>query len=283
MNENHPLQQMDAVIEERGVVVIENVTRMPVYGEPYVSPHMIVCLNIRGYVQAEYDMQKVEFHPHDAAMVMPNHVLTAIRSSDDYLATLLVVSSDFLKWLKEQVTHITYFEFYDISSCHFTDSQFDSVMAYFKMLDAISKIDHPARKEMLASQMSVGTRMCDLFLTENRKSSPLHFSEKQKLLTRFYDAIVEHYQESREVKFYANLLCLTPKHFGTVIRQMTGVGAGEWIARYVVIQAKMLLRHSTDLSIQQIGNCLGFHDSSSFNRYFKANAGMTPKEYREQF
>ncbi len=280
-NNYHPLEQMTDEIREKGLVVIDNVTRMPVYGEPYLSPYLIVCLNHQGNVRAEYNMQKVTFYPHDIAMILPEHTLTALDSSDDYKATLLVISNEFLEWLRKQVTTFTYFQYHNISSAHLTDNQFESMHSYFRMLDAISRITHPARMEMLAAQIAVGTRMCDLYIMENEKRAARRLSDKQLLLTRFYDAIVEHFRESREVQFYAKLLCLSPKYFGTIIRQETGQLASDWIARYVVIQAKTLLRQRPDLSIQQIANMLGFDQSAAFTRYFKTETGMTPREYRD--
>ena len=105
----------------------------------------------------------------------------------------------------------------------------------------------------------------------------------QQLLYRFQNAIVKHFRESREVQFYANLLCLSPKYFGSVIKQQTGITANEWISRYVIIQAKSWLRYRHDFSIQQICYELGFQDSAAFARYFKTNTGLSPKEYREQW
>ncbi len=279
---NHPLSTMAEKILEQGVVVIENVTRMPVYGEPYLSPHLIICLNQQGHVKVEYDMQVVEFSPHDIAMVMPGHTLKALESTEDYQATLLVISADFLKWLRQNVTTVTYFRFHNRASAHLTDKQFESALAYFKILDAISQLNHPARNEMLCSQIAVGSRMCDLFIHENMKEQPNQMSDKQALLTRFYDAIVEHYKENRSVKFYADQLCLSPKYFGALILQHTGVHAGEWIARYVVIQAKLLLRQRSDLNVQQIAHKLGFEHLAAFTRYFKSVTGISPKEFRER-
>ena len=53
--EIHPIIQNAALIEEQGMVVLENVTRMPAYGEPIVLPYFIVSLNHRGWVRVEYD------------------------------------------------------------------------------------------------------------------------------------------------------------------------------------------------------------------------------------
>ena len=43
-----------------------------------------------------------------------------------------------------------------------------------------------------------------------------------------------------------------------------------------------MLRHHPELTIQQISNQLGFSEQTSFSRYFKAHAGMSPKQYREE-
>ncbi|MBP3755926.1 MAG: hypothetical protein J6I61_01425 [Prevotella sp.] len=55
----------------------------------------------------------------------------------------------------------------------------------------------------------------------------------------FCDLVVKHYRESREVKYYASLLNLTPKHLSKVIRTVTGgLSPVEWIEQYVTAQAK---------------------------------------------
>jgi len=283
VTKKHLMELLSEDIESKGVKVIYNVNSLPIYGEPYTSSHLIVCLNHSGSVILEYDLQTVEFKRHDIAMVQPDHTLTAISSSADYKATLLIISSEFLKELISRVAHMTFFKLHNISKSHLTDQQFESVQAYFKMLESISVINHPARMDMLTEQIDVGTRMCDYFLNENARLEPIQISERQQLLTNFFDAITQHYRESREVKFYANLLCLTPKHFGTIVRQATGIGAGEWIARYVVIQAKKMLRLHPELSIQQVSHKLNFCDQTAFCRYFKNYTRMTPREYRRNY
>ena len=61
----------------------------------------------------------------------------------------------------------------------------------------------------------------------------------------------------------------------------SGIGASEWIARYVIIQAKHLLSHHPNVTVQQISDRLGFSEQASFARYFKKHTGVTPTEYRE--
>ncbi len=40
-------------------------------------------------------------------------------------------------------------------------------------------------------------------------------SRKEYIFERFYETLVESYQSERSVKFYADQLCLTPKHLGS--------------------------------------------------------------------
>ena len=279
--EIHPLIQNAALIDEQGLAVLENVTRMPSYGEPIVSPYFILSLNHRGWVHAEYDFGPSYFRTHDFALVFPNHVLKAIESSDDYQTTLLVLSPRFLTLLREAIPNHLRFEYHFNSLLHLDDQQYEGIASCLHQLKVISRLDHPARTELLISQVGILAHMTEIYMRQNGNAFLDMPTPMQPLLLRFIASIAEHFCESREVKFYAEKLCLTPKHFGTVIRQATGIGANEWIARYVIVQAKHQLHQRSDLSIQQISDRLGFPDQAAFARYFKKHVGVTPSEYRE--
>lgn len=280
-HEKHPLETINKWLEERGLAVLDNVTRMPSYDEPYVSPNLVIALNHRGWVKADYDMQPTKFQAHDHAVVYPNHILTAHESSDDYLCTLLVVSPHFLKILSQLHPKHYLFEYHYNTSLHLKNKQFETMLTCFKMLQTLSQLEYPGRDEMLIMQMDITARIVRNIIRENGKEMIHKETAVQQMLSRFHEDIVQHYRESREVRFYAELQNLTPKYFGTVIREATGIGVGEWIANYVIVQAKFLLRHQPNLTIQQVSNQLGFTEQTTFSRYFKTYAGMSPKEYRE--
>jgi AraC-like DNA-binding protein len=279
--DKHPLETISDQLEERGMVVIDNVTRMPVYGEPYIYPNLVIVLCHRGWMRADYDMHPIRFEAHDNAVIYPGHIVTAHESSDDYLCTLLVISQRFLNILSQLHPNHYLFQYHHNTQFHLTDSQFEMMQTCFKMLQVISKLDHPDCESLLTTQMDLVARIVRNILRENGKEMIHKDTAVQQMLSRFHDAVVQHYRESREVRFYAELLNLTPKYFGTVVREATGIGVVEWIAKYVVIQAKFLLRHYPGLTIQQISHQLGFTEQTSFSRYFKTYAGMSPKEYRE--
>ena len=270
-------------IKECGLMLIEGVNRMPVYEKPYVSPFIVVCLNHRGWIKAVYDLRPVEFHQHDLAVIPPEYVLMAKESSDDYLASLLVIDPKFLKRLSHQHP-LSYdqIKYRYNSATHLSNEQYEGMLGYFRMLNALSRIHHPNRDELLANQLEIGAQLIEIYLQENGMMKMQEPASTQQLVDRFQNAVVKHYTKSRKVEYYANLLCLSPKYFGSIIKEQTGITASVWIARYVIAKAKTMLHYRKDLSIQQISYELGFQDPAAFTRYFKTNAGLSPKEYREQ-
>ena len=270
-------------ILKQGLIVFENLSQLYILEKPLASPCVVILLNQQGWLKTVFDMKCKTFYPHDLVIISPEHIIKVQESSNDYLTSLLVISPQFLKKLSNyhpnSHDHIEYH--YD-SAFHLNDEQYDSILCYFRMLHAISQVNHPDKDDLLARQMDIGAKLIEIFLLANGFMATQKANDDQQLYYRFQNAVVKHFRESRKVQFYANLLCLSPKYFGSVIKQQTGISANEWISRYVIIQAKSWLRFRQDLSIQQISYQLGFQDPAAFTRYFKANTGLTPKEFREQ-
>lgn len=280
--EKHPLETIGNWLKERGLAVIDNVTCMPVSGEPYFSPNLIIALNHRGWMRAEYDMNPIKFQEHDHTVIYPGHILTERETSEDYLCMLLVISPRFLNTLSQLHPKHYLFEYHYNTSFHLSDSQYETMVTCFKMLQTLSELDHHDRDDILTMQMDITARIVRNFLRESGKHMVRKDTAVQQLLTQFHEDVVKYYRESREVRFYAMRQNLTPKYFGTVVREATGIGVGDWIAKYVITQAKFLLRHNTNLNINQVGSQLGFPEQTTFSRYFKTHTGMSPKEYRNE-
>ncbi|MDE6296609.1 MAG: helix-turn-helix domain-containing protein [Muribaculaceae bacterium] len=100
-----------------------------------------------------------------------------------------------------------------------------------------------------------------------------------RMSNRFLSLVQENYKKERFLDFYASRLEVTPKHLSRTVKSQTGFTAVEWIERFVILEAKVLLK-STNLNIQQISDELNFPSQSFFGKYFKKYTGKSPKEYR---
>ena len=99
------------------------------------------------------------------------------------------------------------------------------------------------------------------------------------LVDGFIKLVSEYHTSHRNVGFYADKLCLTPKYLSRVVRDVTGRSAPEWIDAFVILEAKNLLKYS-GLAIKEIVYKLSFPNQSVFYKFFKSRTGMTPSEYR---
>ncbi len=104
-------------------------------------------------------------------------------------------------------------------------------------------------------------------------------SNKGRMANKFLALVQENYKKERFLDFYASQLEITSKHLSRTIKSQTGFTAVEWIERFVILEAKVLLK-STNLNIQQIADELNFPSQSFFGKYFKKYTGMSPKEFR---
>lgn len=103
----------------------------------------------------------------------------------------------------------------------------------------------------------------------------------ESLLRRFIVVLKRHYRTQRSVSFYASELCVTPKYLSRAVRRLTGKTALEYIDTYVTTECKALLL-STEMTVQQISDSFCFPSQSVFGKYFKRNAGVSPREYRKR-
>ena len=100
-----------------------------------------------------------------------------------------------------------------------------------------------------------------------------------RLTEKFLSLVQRHFKQERFLDFYANQLELSTKHLSRKVKEATGFSAVEWIDRFIILEAKVLLK-STNMSIQQISDELNFNSQSFFGKYFKKHTGLSPKDFR---
>ena len=87
------------------------------------------------------------------------------------------------------------------------------------------------------------------------------------------------YRRHREVNWYADKLCVTPKYLSEVSRKISGYAANYWIHRYTVLDISRLLRDKS-LTFVSISDMFDFSSPAYFSRYVQQHLGVSPTEYR---
>ena len=88
--------------------------------------------------------------------------------------------------------------------------------------------------------------------------------------------------DSTSVADAAKSVGLTEKYLCRLFREQLGVTPIEYLNNHRTQRATQLIQ-STDLTIAEISDMLGFSDPTYFSRFFKNQLGITPTEYRNRF
>ena len=102
------------------------------------------------------------------------------------------------------------------------------------------------------------------------------------IIKRFLDLLEVNFSTERSVKFYAEKLAIHPNYLNALIKKHTGITAKESIQNRLLIETKYLL-HSTNLSIKEISNQVGFNDPNYFTSFFTKFEHVSPGNYRASF
>jgi AraC-like DNA-binding protein len=108
-----------------------------------------------------------------------------------------------------------------------------------------------------------------------------HTPDKARI-ERVLDHIHEHYREPIAVETLADLACLSTSGFHRLFRRHTKLTASDYVAELRIGQACSLLIN-TARPIATIADEVGYNSLANFNRQFRAQKGMTPREFRGSF
>ena len=276
-------EQLIKEVEQYGILIVREALRFFNIDEDFVFPHITITLCLSGSARAMYDMRMITHHKNDLSFIMPGHIMHPIDCTDDFSYTVFFISPKMFDDLRFHTFSHDYEKFNYAPHCSLTDEQAAHLLAIVDQLIIIANHtdeDMPHRYQTLLAQLAVGYE----FLNYYRHEQDRHWTAKRnvQIFNRFCDLVVNNYRKSREVKYYADLMNLTPKYFSKAIRTATeGLSPVKWIEQYVTAQAKRLIETHTAQTLQEIAYMLGFSEPTSFYRYFKRVTGMTAKEYRD--
>lgn len=95
------------------------------------------------------------------------------------------------------------------------------------------------------------------------------------------DYIEENYMQQFTIEYLADLCHWSTTHFRRVFHDIMGTSPLDFVNHTRIMKSCSLLR-TTEASILDISEMVGFHSVSSYNRYFIKIMEMSPRDYRKQ-
>lgn len=223
----------------------------------------------------------MELRKGSMLFLSPIHTLQVEHASADYRARIMAFPRSHLDGLDRTIplSITSLLEIFGDPVATLPSSDFDLALEIFSLIRHVhdSGLAGCYRKSFLQHQIYA---LAEVFLANYTRCHIVSKQDFQGIEGRFLDLVMRNYRQHRFVNFYAAQLNVTTKYLSTLIQKKTSMDASDWIARFVIFEARSLLSAS-NLSIKQVAAELNFVDTSTFGKYFKRHVGYTPQEYRQ--
>lgn len=129
---------------------------------------------------------------------------------------------------------------------------------------------------------AVEAMILDFFDIHSKKYGGEKITSQYAKLMNDFVAMLDRgdYVREREINYYADQLCVTPKYLSEVCKKVSGHAANYWITRYTISDIARRLRDKR-ISFVDISDDFGFSSPSYFTRYVQKYLGVTPTQLRE--
>ena len=244
-------------------------------------PHSLInmvkkpfCINdnrllrfLAGTVHIEINLTEYELTAGDVLLVREGSYLEVKAISEDAKAEVIVFIPD------QYPTNLVLFR-QSVFKIHPEPEVWNEISHLFYTLYSFAK-NEPYRPEVVEPLVQALVN----YILGFSDATPMPATSTELLFRRFIELLTA-YKGKQPVTYYANLLYVTPQYLSRTISLTSGKTVVEWINKAVILDARILLRNTTQ-SVSEISDTLNFPNGSFFCRFFKRETGYTPMQYRK--
>ncbi len=247
---------------------------------------LLIALCTEGSGKIGIDLREYELQRNSLIVIQPKNYINLSQFSDGFKCSVVVCSKHLIEDVLPKLTDILPLLIHHRTEpvTQLTEDEAAGIRHFYGFLS--TKLKEPKTRFLKQKiRCMLQATLYEMMDINHRRSSQVEESNrtrKEEIMAKFIIAVSEEFRVQRQVAYYAQKLCISPKHLSSVVKEISGRTAGDWIENYVVMESKVLLR-STDMTIQEIAVYLNFANQSFFGKYFKQHTGFSPTAYRKEF
>ena len=256
-----------------------NLIKEQIVDQPTLMPEMRILIIKNGWARPVINMMERHFEPRDLVFLGANGILQYRDASSDVQGIGLSISD----------------ELFSLAIGNSIPQAFDGHLRHFQLRlqpDELEYLDQlhlmlyrHLRQQDGSSQVTLHLLSAFLWYVDHlwsRQEQTYRESQtrEQRLFTDFIQLVSEFAPEHHTIDYYASRLCITARYMSTIIKQVSGKSAKQWIDDALVTRIKIELKH-TDKSVARICDEMNFPNPSFLTKFFKRMTGMTPREFRQ--
>ena len=243
------------------------------------------CANKLKYGKEYYDFQEGTL-----MCIAPNQIITiendANSENADIVGWGLFFHPDLIRGtsLGNKIKEYTFFSYEVNEALHLSDKEKQTLWdCVYKLENELSENIDLHSQTLITSNIELLLNYCARyydrqFITRKKVNTNL-LRKFETILNSYFNSNDQQYKKLPSVKYFAELLFLSPNYLSDLLKKETGKTAQEYLHYYLIEEAKNNLLNTND-PINEIAFNLGFEYPQYFSKLFKSKTGMTPIAYR---
>ncbi len=251
-------------------------------GGPFRADMSIVFIVKQGYMKVKIDMVQYMVEPSSLMLIVPGQVFQVTEVSETIDIITIMMSEAFTNSFFNEYSAFNqlYKSIMQKPLIPLSEELEKGFDVYVTLLDNLLKLGVKTYQLDAAKHLTL-SMFYGIVLTMHELDSIKPTDRPTLIFKEFQNLLQRHYRKEREVSFYADKLCISPKYLSAIVLQQTGKSAIRCINEYVLNECQALLL-SSHMSLQEIAYKLNFPSQSVFSKFFKRMTDVSPREYRKQ-
>ncbi|MDE6637570.1 MAG: helix-turn-helix domain-containing protein [Muribaculaceae bacterium] len=244
---------------------------------------LTIALCIEGEGEVGIGVRKYIFRKNSLMLLNPNQYVHSLNTLGPIRIKVVGCNLEMIESIMPKLSGLLPLLIHNPieSVSQLSDENSLDIQEYMRIIDEKLRANDSPMKRLKISHL-IQAMLCEIiekhYVSKDGVIKPQ--SRKEEILSKFIIEVLQNFRKERSVSFYADRLCVTPKHLSAVAKEITSHTAGELIDHYVIMEAKIMLAE-TNLTIQEIANKLNFANQSFFGKYFKHLSGYSPSDFRK--
>ena len=258
---------------------------LDVIGKGAYRDYLSHALCTAGSCTFTFNGKEFELHKGDVIIVCKGKLMEKVRPEEGFQVTNIMVEAEFIAVsspIKSNYGVKGQLSLFLNPVMHLTAEQYAICQRDFDNIAfRLSQTHHHFHEELMMN--AVQAMILDFFDFHSVLYEETDISVQSATIMNNFLRLLENgeYRRNREVAWYADKLCITPKYLSQVTNEVSGFSANYWINRYTITDISRLLRDKS-LTFVAISDMFGFSSPAYFSRYVQRFLGTNPTEYRGQ-
>lgn len=150
------------------------------------------------------------------------------------------------------------------------------------LIDLKAQMDETERNALLLFQLCTLLMRLRIFHRSHEQGEQAMQAQDVVRMAKLRKLVEQHFSAQHSCNWYADKLGCSVKTLGRTTMSMIGKTPKAFLTERIILEAKRQLVHS-QRPVQSIASELGFDEYSNFVKFFRKEAGCTPKVFREQW